>query len=56
MPIAQLGPLAPGEQQAVQVRLKSGDYRIVCTVVGYRDGVPTSHLRLGMESAFEVAG
>lgn len=55
MPVAQSAPLDPGETRYIRVNVSAGTYRVVCLRVSVVEGVPLSHMPLGMSADLEVA-
>ncbi len=54
-PIGEIEALYPGESAGLRVYLPAGKYAFVCLLVSrINDGVPSSHLAVGMSSQFEV--
>jgi cupredoxin-like protein len=55
LPLGEIEAFGAGETRAMRAHLSPGRYEFVCLIVSISDGVPASHMALGMRTPFEVA-
>ena len=55
LPLGEIEPFPVGDKRAIRAQLAPGSYELVCLIVSIpAGGEPSSHMALGMRSAFEV--